>query len=111
MSKGLQFALLLQLSGVVSYHVVSLGHYDTLQGRNHAVRSPHGGYVFKVPLDDKGVSECTSLCVQSPDCHGVVASSTTCYFRGGNAETPDVLAAQKTPDENVQLFVIYGKHK
>ena len=56
------------------------------------------------------VQECIEICVNNPDCHGVVTAGLACYFRGGKSETPDLLVAQKTPDTGAHLYIIFGTH-
>ena len=95
-----------------AWYTAEIGAFDTLEGRNHPVLGPNGVYTFQNPFENDNIDACISMCVDTADCHGVVATSSDnmCYFRGGISATPEILDSQKTPDANARLIIIYGKH-
>ena len=75
---------------------------------SHSVRNLHGQFVFNVTMAyETDEQECIELCLDSPDCRGVVTIGLTCYFRGGHFATPELLIAKMIPKEGAHLFVIF----
>lgn len=53
---------------------------------------------------------CLDECFDDESCHGFVTFANTCFFKGGNAESPSQLVEAKVPCDACTLFVINGEH-